>query len=61
MLFLDADDYLYPNAASKLLAAWRPGVAMIQGLLDIVTGEGVRTGQFPVTQPRWNAVILPPR
>lgn len=47
VMFLDADDYLYPHAATTLLAAWRPGVAMIQGLLDIVDGDGVRTGLFP--------------
>jgi hypothetical protein len=47
VMFLDADDYLYPNAVSALLAAWRPGVAMIQGLLDLVNGDGVRFGQFP--------------
>lgn len=47
VMFLDSDDYLYPHAASTLVAAWQPGVAMIQGLLDLVDGDGVQTGRFP--------------
>jgi cellulose synthase/poly-beta-1,6-N-acetylglucosamine synthase-like glycosyltransferase len=47
VMFLDADDYLYPDAVSLLLASWKPGVAMLQGALDLVDVEGRRTGQFP--------------
>ena len=49
IMFLDADDYLYPDAVSEMLGAWRPGAAMVQGWLDLVDAAGLRTGLHPAS------------
>ena len=38
VIFLDADDYLYPNAAERIVEAWRPGTAKVHYRLDVVDG-----------------------
>lgn len=40
VLFLDADDWLYPDAAAEIIAAWTPGTSKVQFLLDMVDGSG---------------------
>ena len=40
VLFLDADDWLYPSAIAQIVAAWRDGVAKIQFPLTLVDREG---------------------
>jgi len=40
ILFLDADDWLYPDAAAEILAAWVPGVSKLQFPLDLVDVAG---------------------
>ena len=40
VLFLDADDWLYPDAAAEIIAAWTPGTSKVQFLLDMVDGAG---------------------
>ncbi|MEY2876221.1 MAG: hypothetical protein RLZZ373_3592, partial [Pseudomonadota bacterium] len=40
VLFLDADDWLYPDAAAEVIAAWTPGTSKVQFLLDMVDGGG---------------------
>ena len=40
VLFLDAADWLYPNAAAEVIAAWEPGVSKVQFLLDLVDTAG---------------------
>jgi hypothetical protein len=40
VLFLDADDWLYPDAAAEVIAAWTPGTSKVQFLLDMVDGAG---------------------
>ncbi len=40
VIFLDADDWLYPDAVAKIVAAWRPGVAKIQFPLTLVDRTG---------------------
>lgn len=40
VLFLEADDWLYPEAAAEVIAAWAPGVAKVQFLLDVVDVAG---------------------
>lgn len=39
-IFLDADDILYPDCITKVLAAWRPGVSKIQYRLDTIDRAG---------------------
>ena len=40
VLFLDADDWLYPDAAAEVISAWAPGTSKVQFLLDMVDGAG---------------------
>jgi hypothetical protein len=39
ILFLDADDWLYPGAAARAVSAFAPGVSQVQFRLQIVDGE----------------------
>lgn len=45
VIFLDADDCLYPNAVAEIVAALRPGVSKVQFRLDMVDAQGVRRGR----------------
>ena len=45
VIFLDADDWLYPEATERIAAAWRPGVSKLQFLLDMVDVHGVPLGR----------------
>jgi len=45
VMFLDADDWLYPQAASGVAEAWRPGVSKIQFPLEMVDREGAALGR----------------
>lgn len=48
VLFLDADDRLAPDAATRLAAAWRPGVARIHGRATLIDDAGrPRGGRLP--------------
>lgn len=44
VLFLDSDDFLYPDAIEAVVSAWRPGIAKAQFYLDVVdkSGAGLR-------------------
>ena len=50
VLFLDADDWLYPEAAARVVAVCRPGVAKLQFRLDLVDGEGRHIDLFPAPE-----------
>ncbi len=39
VIFLDADDYLYPDAAAEVASAWKTGVAQVHYRLDLVDAE----------------------
>lgn len=47
VLFLDADDYLHPNAVSAVVAAWDDACAKVQFRLSVVDRNGVRLGVDP--------------
>ena len=47
LIFLDADDLLYPQACATLAAAFDPAVTLYQFGLDIVDQEGARIGAYP--------------
>lgn len=50
VLFLEADDWLYPEAVAEILAAWVPGVSKVQFPLDLVDVAGdPRHRQVPRT------------
>jgi len=45
VMWLDADDYLYPEAAERIATAWRPGVSKAQFRLDMVDAQGRSLGR----------------
>lgn len=45
VMFLDADDWLYPQAAAEVVALWRPGVTKVQFRLDMVDKAGNALGR----------------
>lgn len=47
VIFLDADDYLYPAAAESVAAAYRPQVALIQYRLHLVDEHGRVIDLYP--------------
>lgn len=47
VIFLDADDYLYPNAVETAAAALGPGIGSIQYRLHLVDGSGNRVDLYP--------------
>jgi glycosyltransferase involved in cell wall biosynthesis len=40
VIFLDADDLLYPEAARSAVEGWRPGCCKLQYNLDVIGSEG---------------------
>lgn len=53
VIFLDSDDYLYPDAVEKIVAAWKPGISKVHYRLDVVDVKGASRGYSfpPVTIP----------
>lgn len=48
IIFLDADDYLHPQASERIVTAWRPGISKVHYRLSVVDGEGNPKGfSFP--------------
>ena len=47
VMFVDADDYLYPDAAERVVAAWSPGVAQVQARLDLVDVDETVIDLYP--------------
>jgi glycosyltransferase involved in cell wall biosynthesis len=45
VIFLDADDWLYPEAAARIAAAWHAGVSKVQFPLLMVDREGQSLGR----------------
>jgi len=50
VMFLDADDYLYPHAVSRVLAEWDDTCAKTEFRLSLVDATGVRVGVEPPAQ-----------
>jgi GT2 family glycosyltransferase len=50
VIFLDADDYLYPEAASKVVEAWTPRAAQVQFRLDLVDPSGNVVDSYPAAE-----------
>lgn len=47
VIFLDSDDYLEPDAASRVVASWKPGTAKLQYRLVLISEEGRKLDLFP--------------
>jgi hypothetical protein len=54
VLFLDADDWLYPHAVARVVAALSPGVAQVQFRLHLVDGEGRQIDLLPPPEVKFN-------
>src|SRR5262249_34736285 len=55
VLFLDADDYLYPNAVAQVVAAFRPGSSKVQFRLDLVDAMRRRIDLLPAPEVRFDS------
>ncbi|MEL6438140.1 MAG: glycosyltransferase [Cyanobacteria bacterium J06621_8] len=44
IIFLDSDDYLYPQAVSEVVAVWQPQLAKVHYRLEVVDGVGHSLG-----------------
>lgn len=44
IIFLDSDDYLYPDAVEKIVAAWKPGISKVHYRLEVVDIAGEPRG-----------------
>jgi hypothetical protein len=53
VIFLDADDYLYPNTMRRIVESRIPGAAQYQYRLDLVDGEGRVMDTFPPKEFAW--------
>ena len=45
VIFLDADDVLFPNMAAEVAGAWTPNSVKVQYELDIIDGSGAYLGR----------------
>jgi glycosyltransferase involved in cell wall biosynthesis len=54
VLFLDADDYLYPQAVESIVREFAPGVAKVQYRLDFVDAAGRIIDSFPAPEVRFD-------
>jgi hypothetical protein len=52
VMFLDADDWLYPQAVQRIVAAWRPGQSKVHFRLDLVDELGVKIDIHPAPEVR---------
>ena len=44
IIFLDSDDFLYPQAVAKIVEVWQPKLAKVHYRLDVVDGVGESLG-----------------
>lgn len=54
ILFLDADDYLFPHAVENIVAAWQPGAAQVQSRLESVDAEGTFIDLYPAPEIKFD-------
>jgi glycosyltransferase involved in cell wall biosynthesis len=47
VIFLDADDYLYPSAAARVAAVWAPEIGTVQYRLHLVDRSGKEIELYP--------------
>lgn len=62
-IFLDADDYLHPDAIQTIESVWKPGLSKIQWRMDKVDIHGKSIGSVPVESKRlpygevWKTIV----
>jgi glycosyltransferase involved in cell wall biosynthesis len=47
IIFLDSDDYLFPNAIEQVVAAWKLNISKVQYRLQVINSEGESIGVHP--------------
>ncbi len=52
IMFLDADDWLYPQAAARVAASWQPGQSKTHFRLDLVNASGEHIDIHPAPEVR---------
>lgn len=50
VVFLDADDYLFPTAIEDIVDAWHPGVCHLQSRLELVDVDGKYIDLYPAPE-----------
>jgi glycosyltransferase involved in cell wall biosynthesis len=55
VIFLDADDYLYPHAVARVVGGWRAGLAKLQYRLDLVDVRGATLDLYPAPEIRFDS------
>jgi glycosyltransferase involved in cell wall biosynthesis len=61
VLFLDADDWLYPQAAARVSSAFSTGVAKVQFRLHLIDGKGRLIDLFPAPEVAFDDGDVVPR
>ena len=61
VVFLDADDYLYPGAVARVLSAWAPGISKVQFRLDLVDVTGRKLDLYPAPEVMFDSGDVVPR
>jgi hypothetical protein len=61
VIFLDADDYLYPQAAAQVAHAWSPGISKMQYRLHLVDIQGRHIDLYPTADVTLDSGDVIPR
>jgi len=61
VIFLDADDYLYPEAAARVAEAWREGIAILQYRLHLLDPAGKIVDFFPMPEITFDSGNVVPK
>lgn len=60
VIFVDADDYLYPEAVLRVVNAWRPGLSKLHYRLDLVDANEQFIDWYPAPEiPFDNGDVVP--
>ncbi|NJN86750.1 MAG: glycosyltransferase [Leptolyngbyaceae cyanobacterium SL_7_1] len=54
VIFLDADDYLFPQAVENIVEAWQPGAVQLQSRLETVDAQGRYIDLYPAPEIRFD-------
>jgi len=60
IIFLDADDYLFPHTVERVVAVWKPCVAKVQYRLEVVDENGSSLGFHPPLERRLDSGVVWP-
>jgi glycosyltransferase involved in cell wall biosynthesis len=61
VMLLDADDYLYPNAATEVERVWVSGCSKVHYRLDLVSAVGEKIDVYPPPEVRFDSGDVVPR